>query len=103
MLKDELLAQENLSILATNKQQNKAPRRSKVKTSKRKLSFICVAAIVAIALPGHLLSQTATLKSSSASIGSGPQCTVQVKKVNYASDTHTFVSNSRSTKTFWKS
>ena len=55
-----------------------------MKTSKWKLSFICVAAIVAIALPGHLLSQTATLKSSSASIGSGPQWAVQVKKVDSA-------------------
>lgn len=55
-----------------------------MKTSKRILSLICVAAIVAIALPSYLLSQTSTLKSSSASTGSGPQWTVQVKRVDSA-------------------
>jgi len=43
-----------------------------------------VAAIVAIAVPGRLLSQTAAVRSSGGSSGSAPQWTVQVEKVDPA-------------------
>ena len=55
-----------------------------MKTSKRKSWFIWVAAIVAIAVPGRLLSQTAAVRSSGGSSGSAPQWTVQVEKVDPA-------------------
>lgn len=53
-----------------------------MKTSKRKLWFIWAAAIVAMVVPGQVLSQTAAVKSSNGSGGSAPQWTVQVEKVD---------------------
>lgn len=53
-----------------------------MRTTKRQSWFIWVAAIVAIAVPGQVLSQTAAVKSSSGSSDSAPQWTVQVEKVD---------------------
>ena len=53
-----------------------------MRTTKRQSWFIWVAAIVAIAVPGQVLSQTAAVKSSSGSSDSAPQWTVQVEKID---------------------
>jgi hypothetical protein len=53
-----------------------------VRTTKLQSWFIWIAAIVAIAAPGQVLSQTAAVKSSSGSSDSAPQWTVQVEEVD---------------------
>lgn len=53
-----------------------------MKTSKRKLWIIRIAAIVAIAVPGQLLSQTTAVTSSADSRGSVAYWSVQVDRVD---------------------
>ena len=76
-----------------------------MKTSKLNL-YICLAAIVTIAaaFSGGLAGQTAAVKSSVASSGSGTQWSVQVERVDPGEIwTSRIPSKSRSTRTSWRS
>src|SRR5271165_3501895 len=70
--------------LAKTNQRSKAPRRSRMKTSKPNSWKFSVAAFVtiAVAFSGRLAGQTAAVKPSSGSSGSGTQWSVQVERID---------------------
>src|SRR5271165_3667156 len=70
--------------LAKTSQRSKAPRRSRMKTSKSNSWIFCVAASVtiAVAFSGRMAGQTAAGKSSGGGSGSGTQWSVQVERID---------------------
>ena len=74
-------------------------------TSKSNPWIFCVAATVtiAVALSGRLAGQTAAVKSSGESSGSGTQWSVQVEWIDPGTWTSRIPFKSRFTRTFWKS
>src|SRR5271157_312314 len=73
-----------LPALAKTNQRSKAPRRSRMKTSKPNSWTFCVAAFVtiAVALSVQLAGQTAAVKPSGGGSGSGTQWGLQVERID---------------------
>src|SRR5208283_3981226 len=74
----------HLPALAKTNQRSKTSRRSRMKTSRPNSWTFCVAAFVtiAVAFSGRLAGQTAAVKSSGGSSGSGTQWSLQVERID---------------------
>ena len=105
LVKNELVARGVSSSPGEDQPTKQASRRSRMKTSKRNSWIFCVAACVtiAVALSGRLAGQTAALKPSDGSSGSGTQWSLQVERIDPGTWNWRIPSKSRSTKTSWKS